>query len=49
MFSKDTLLALLMRANHNNGRTVRHKLSKTLQQYLCKNVCEALNHLHSVN
>ena len=49
MLPNDTLLALLMRANHNNGFRPRRKLSITLQKYLCRQLVEALIYLHQVD
>lgn len=39
LFQKDTLLALLMRANYNNNKGREHKLSMMLQRYFCLQLC----------
>jgi serine/threonine protein kinase len=49
MLPNDTLLALLMRANHNKGFRCRPKLNITLQKYLRRQLVEALIYLHQVD
>ena len=45
--AKGSLLALLMRANHNNNNGVWYKLSTRLQRYLARQVCSGLYYLHT--
>ena len=45
--SKGSLLALLMRSNHNNGNGSWYKLSIKLQRYLARQVCSAIFYLHT--
>ena len=47
--SKGSLLALLMRANHNNNNKKWFKLSLRLQRYLARQVCSGLFYLHTQN
>ena len=47
MHSKGSLLALLMRANHNNKIGSWYKLSLRLQRYLARQLCASVFYLHT--
>ena len=47
LLEKGTLLALLMRANNNNGTGCQFKLSIWLQSYFIKQSCKMISDLHS--
>ena len=47
MHSKGSLLALLMRANHNNKIGSWYKLSPRLQRYQARQLCLSVFYLHT--